>query len=112
MFAREHSDWSLLLILSLAGNPPPFNLASHNTLLLKLDLLAKVGRSSIRIVTQGVASGVLGNEHEELIVRHRQAELVADVIVALRRLVASTAGAVEGLPRVDTGSCDVTAVLA
>jgi hypothetical protein len=97
---------------TLSGVSPLFPLLPANPLLprteilsralvLKLDLLAKIGRSSIRIITRGVASRVLRNENKELIVRHRQAELIVHVVVVLRRLEAGTAGAVEGCSRVD-----------
>lgn len=96
----------------MSGVSPLFPLLPANPLLprteilsralvLKLDLLAKIGRSSIRIITRGVASRVLRNENKELIVRHRQAELIVHVVVVLRRLEAGTAGAVEGCSRVD-----------
>lgn len=70
--------------------------------MLKPDPLAKIGRSSIQIITWDVASHVLGNENKELIVQHRQKELMVQVAIVLRGLIISTASAVEIFPRVDT----------
>lgn len=80
--------------------------------MLKLDLLAKIGRSSIYIITWDVASSALGNENKELIVRHRQAELMVHVAIVMRGLITSTASAVERFSRVDTRGRGVTPVLA
>ena len=81
-------------------------------LVLKLDLLAKIGRSSIYIITWGVASRALRNENKELIVRHRQAELMVQVVIVMRGLITSTASAVERFSRVDTRGRGVTPILA
>lgn len=80
--------------------------------MLKLDLLTNIGRSSIYIITWDVASRALGDENKELIVRHRQAELMVQVVVVVRGLITSTTSAVERFSRVDTRGRGVTPVLA
>lgn len=64
------------------------------------------------VVAEGVASSVLWHENEELVVLEWQTELLGDVVVARARLVASTAGTVEGRSGVDARGGDVTEVLA
>lgn len=103
--------------ISLFPRPPTNSLIPRTiilslALMLKLDLLAKIGRSSIYIITWNVASRALGNENKELIVRHRQAELIGQVAIVLRGLITSTASAVERFSRVDTRGRGITPVLA
>lgn len=81
-------------------------------LMLKTDLLAKIGRRSIQIITWDVASRVFGNENKELIVRHRQAELMVQIAIVLRGFITSTTSAVERVSRVDARGRGVTPVLA
>jgi hypothetical protein len=68
----------------------------NSAFLIQVDLIAERRGSSIRIITERIANGILGHKHEELVVWHRQTELRVNVIVGLRSLVTGTAGTVEG----------------
>lgn len=77
-----------------------------------MHLIAQLRGSSIRVITERIAHGVLRDKDQELVVGHGQTELRVDVIVGLGSLVTGTAGTVEGRARVDTRGGDVAAVLA
>lgn len=77
-----------------------------------MDLLAQVARSGVWVVTQGVTLSVLRHEDQELVIRHRQAELRVDIVIVLGSLITGTAGTVEGASSIDARGGDITAVLA
>lgn len=77
-----------------------------------MNLLAQIRRRRIWIITQRVADCLLRHKDQELIVGHRQPELLVDIIVGLGSLVTSTAGTVEGRACIDTRRRDIAAVLA
>ena len=71
-----------------------------------------MSRSGVRVVAQSVTLCLLGDEDEKLVIRHRQAELRVNVIIALGSLIAGTAGTVKSASCVDAGGGDVAAILA
>ncbi|KAK2845299.1 hypothetical protein FQN49_005854 [Arthroderma sp. PD_2] len=100
--------------LRLLYNSPLLPYFGHNSLaaLVKWNFGAQSWWWQGPVVAESVASGVLWDENEELVVVEWQTELLGEVIVVFARLVASTAGAVEGCSSVDARSGDVTVVLA
>lgn len=80
-------------------------------LVVERDLRAQSWWWQSPVVAEGVASSVLWHENEELVVLEWQTELLGDVVVVRARLVASTAGAVEGRSGIDARGGDVTEVL-
>lgn len=94
------------------GNPGLHYITLSRALVVKFNLIAKLRRHTEGIVAKSIASCILRNENKELIVRHRQAELTIDIVVILRRLIAGTAGAVEGCASVDARGGHITAILA
>lgn len=92
---------------SIPSNPQNLNSA----LLIQVNLLAQIGRRTVRIIAQRVTDGLLRHKDQELVVRHRQPELLVDVIVGLGGLVASPAGTMEGFTRVDTRGRHIAAIL-
>ena len=77
-----------------------------------MNLLTQIRRRRIRIITQRIADCLLRHKDQELIIGHRQPELLVNIIVGLGSLVPSTAGTVEGRACIDARGRDVAAVLA
>jgi hypothetical protein len=88
----------------------PLHLCS--TVLLDRNFSAEIRASTVVVVTESVANGVLRGEDEEFVVREIETELLADVVVMLASFVASTASAVELLAGVNARGGYVAAVLA
>lgn len=91
----------------LSAPPHPLNRAVGNW-----NLGAQIRVEAEIVIAQSVADGIFRREDEELIIGHLQPELLGDVLVVGRRLVASTAGAVEASSGVDARGGDVAVVLA
>lgn len=85
---------------------------SNSTLVIDRNLSTQVRACAVGVVTEGVALGALRGEDQELVVGHIQTELLGDVVVVLRGLVAGAAGAVEAGAGVDAGGGNVAVVLA
>jgi len=86
----------------------PLNLASG----LDRHLSAQLWIEPVGVVAEGVARRIFWHENEELVVGHLQTKLLGNVAIVLRRLVASTAGAVELGARADARGGNVAEVLA
>lgn len=84
----------------------------RRALVVKRNLIAKSRSRSHGVAAQRVAGGVLRNEHKELVIRHRQTELLGYIVVVRRCLIAGTAGTVEGCSSIDTRGADIASVLA
>lgn len=86
--------------------------SSDRAVLLDGNLGAELRTSTVGVVAERVADGVLRGEDQELVARHIETELLVHVGVVLGGLVARAAGTVETAAGVDAGGSDVAAVLA
>jgi hypothetical protein len=89
-----------------------YNISSNLTLIPNRNLSTQVWARSVRVITQRVTLSRLRGEHQELVIRYVQPELLGDVVVVSRRLVARATGAVESGAGVDARGRDVAVVLA
>lgn len=86
--------------------------SSNSALVIDWNLHTEIRARSVGVVAEGVALGALWREDQELVVGNLETELLGDVLVVGRGLVAGTAGAVEAGACVDARGGDVAVVLA
>lgn len=79
---------------------------------MDLHLSTELITHSMRIIAQCITHRILGRKHQELIIRHREPELLRDVVVVCGRFVARATGAVETCACVDARCRDVAVVFA